>query len=589
MALRVKFKTLFPANVTASSPLTLTKTGLSYAFDLSITSLRQSLDPIYLSQTGRIRLIADTIFYFDNAKADDSGNGLTALTAKKTLQAVADLVAQNYDLAGYQAIAQAAPGSYSSASWILRQVGPFFGGNPRGTTFPSASVVPFLVRGDPTSAATIANYVLTSTASDTILADAGAYFGIEGFKIISAGDGLRTGTTASILHGAVIFGACTGAKRHAAHSSVIESYANYWQDGNCTYVNHVSLNGSIWDASRTETLLSNMTVTAYARSYDSGSSISMTGMTFTSGAFSVTGSKFVIGNGGSITTGTSGDVTYFPGSTAGTMIWGSYDDFNYDGTVWSTFTVKSLTTGAAAGPAFSTFRANPSPAANDLIGKYSFFGNNSTPAFSEYGRVQGKILVTTAGSESGQVLFQTKVTGTLANRWIIGAGAYTPSATGGDKGAETLNVAGHYYENGAPIGISSGGTGAPNGAIILLGYAKAINANSVADTAIPISMPAGTSTYRLQSILFNNVGTTAILTVARAGVFSSTGGGGTTLAADQVLSGATSNAVNTVGAASSLTVNSTAYYNFATVQFRIGTAQGAAATIDVYVYGFAFP
>jgi hypothetical protein len=47
MALKLKFRTLFPASVRATSPLTLVKTGLAYVFGLDITELRASLDPFY--------------------------------------------------------------------------------------------------------------------------------------------------------------------------------------------------------------------------------------------------------------------------------------------------------------------------------------------------------------------------------------------------------------------------------------------------------------------------------------------------------------------------------------------------------------
>lgn len=52
MAFKVKFRTLFPALVTAASPLTLVKTGLSYAFGIDINSLRASLGGV-TSYNGR--------------------------------------------------------------------------------------------------------------------------------------------------------------------------------------------------------------------------------------------------------------------------------------------------------------------------------------------------------------------------------------------------------------------------------------------------------------------------------------------------------------------------------------------------------
>lgn len=55
MALKLKFRTLFPALVTAASPLTLEKIGLEYDFGLDIDTLRASLDPVYaLSGTYQI-------------------------------------------------------------------------------------------------------------------------------------------------------------------------------------------------------------------------------------------------------------------------------------------------------------------------------------------------------------------------------------------------------------------------------------------------------------------------------------------------------------------------------------------------------
>lgn len=62
MALKLKFRTQFPALVTAASPLTLEKTGLEYDFGLDIDLLRASLDPIYaLSGTYQIITAAGNV------------------------------------------------------------------------------------------------------------------------------------------------------------------------------------------------------------------------------------------------------------------------------------------------------------------------------------------------------------------------------------------------------------------------------------------------------------------------------------------------------------------------------------------------
>lgn len=56
MALKLKFRTQFPALVTVASPLTLEKTGLEYDFGLDIDALRESLDPVY-AQSGTFQVI----------------------------------------------------------------------------------------------------------------------------------------------------------------------------------------------------------------------------------------------------------------------------------------------------------------------------------------------------------------------------------------------------------------------------------------------------------------------------------------------------------------------------------------------------
>jgi hypothetical protein len=47
MALKAKFRTMFPALVSVTSPLTLVKAGLAYTFGLDVAALRTSLDPYY--------------------------------------------------------------------------------------------------------------------------------------------------------------------------------------------------------------------------------------------------------------------------------------------------------------------------------------------------------------------------------------------------------------------------------------------------------------------------------------------------------------------------------------------------------------
>lgn len=121
--------------------------------------------------------------------------------------------------------------------------------------------------------------------------------------------------------------------------------------------------------------------------------------------------------------------------------------------------------------------------------------------------------------------------------------------------------------------------------MLLGGYVADVNLNSAnTDNAIAITSP--NTNYRVQAVLVKNKGTTASLTTATAGLFTATGAGGLALAANQALSAITAKDVNTDANLLSLaiTVGARTWINSETLQFRVGTAQGAAATADVYVY-----
>jgi hypothetical protein len=94
--------------------------------------------------------------------------------------------------------------------------------------------------------------------------------------------------------------------------------------------------------------------------------------------------------------------------------------------------------------------------------------------------------------------------------------------------------------------------------------------------------------YMISQVQYNNPSTS--LTTATAGVFSTTGGGAVVIVTSAALSGLTSTSVNAAG---SLLIpalaNQTTVYNQANIYFRIGTAQGAAATLDVYLFGIVYP
>ena len=94
--------------------------------------------------------------------------------------------------------------------------------------------------------------------------------------------------------------------------------------------------------------------------------------------------------------------------------------------------------------------------------------------------------------------------------------------------------------------------------------------------------------YRVTRILYDNASIS--LTTATAGVFSQNGGGGVTIVTSAALSGLTAAAINSAGSGATPTIaNATTLFDLQQLFFRIGTAQGAAARLDVYFFGIVMP
>lgn len=107
---------------------------------------------------------------------------------------------------------------------------------------------------------------------------------------------------------------------------------------------------------------------------------------------------------------------------------------------------------------------------------------------------------------------------------------------------------------------------------------KGVNLNATGDNAI--SIPNGSQYYRVSKVLVTNASANLSGGSLQYGVFTSTGGSGTVVA-------------NGVNSATSLTaatkvilptVAQTDVTNASTIYFRVGTANGSAATADVYVF-----
>jgi len=120
---------------------------------------------------------------------------------------------------------------------------------------------------------------------------------------------------------------------------------------------------------------------------------------------------------------------------------------------------------------------------------------------------------------------------------------------------------------------------ASNQAIRLLAVATGVNVNATGDQAVlPI---INSSNYSVSNVVFTNASVS--LSSAAAGLFTAPSAGGTGIVSNAALSALTSSTV-----VSQRTVASTATQSAQNLYINVGTAQGATATMDVYVYGYDF-
>ena len=118
---------------------------------------------------------------------------------------------------------------------------------------------------------------------------------------------------------------------------------------------------------------------------------------------------------------------------------------------------------------------------------------------------------------------------------------------------------------------------ATNQALRLLASAQGVNLNSVGDTVA--SMVNDSGNVSVQSIIVANA--SVDLTTAQLAVYTGPGATGTAIKTAYALTGNSSSAKVVVTAATS-----TDAVDLSQLYIRCTTAQGAAATADVFIYGY---
>jgi hypothetical protein len=130
--------------------------------------------------------------------------------------------------------------------------------------------------------------------------------------------------------------------------------------------------------------------------------------------------------------------------------WSGSNVFNLDTAGTAPLTVRATEDGASLGPILKIDRLSASAAASDVIGAVYYSGRNSSPANYNYARIYATIVDPTNATEDSRLAISTSVAGSLDDCVRFQEGVYHGSATGGDKGANTLNF-GTLYANGVSI------------------------------------------------------------------------------------------------------------------------------------------
>lgn len=100
--------------------------------------------------------------------------------------------------------------------------------------------------------------------------------------------------------------------------------------------------------------------------------------------------------------------------------------------------VIESTDAGATGPSLEFKHSSASPAANDVVGAFTFSGKDSGGNVTTYAQVVGYIVATTDGAESGGVIWRTMRAGSFANRFILGLGLYSQGLS--DPGDGKVNA-----------------------------------------------------------------------------------------------------------------------------------------------------
>lgn len=118
-------------------------------------------------------------------------------------------------------------------------------------------------------------------------------------------------------------------------------------------------------------------------------------------------------------------------------------------------TLESSEAGATFGPGIKLYRNSATPAASDIIGQINFHGEDTNSDDTQYAYVKAvAVNVTHGGTEAGRLVIGTLIANSATDVLTVQTGVQIGAPTGGDKGANTLNVAGAIYQNAVAVALT---------------------------------------------------------------------------------------------------------------------------------------
>lgn len=579
MALKLKFRTLFPASVTASSPLTLVKTGLAYVFGLDMDAISAELAVSFLANpSSTIGLTANngsasTAMRSDATPALSQAIEPTWTAAHRFVPSATGFQQPLYSQTSLSGSGAAPTGITPNLFYIPGDT------YDAGGNFVSGVQVSHSFGGAATKGGRIGFFSSLGLTSPTHVDNPNRnYVGLQGTGYATSGDG---GTDT----GAGAKGAVFGIGAHGyLHAGVTNALNVTGGEADVT----VEAGSTVRFKTGWQISSHHLDVVAGV-DVDAGLSITrqVGGIGF---RYAVDFSDFG-GLGPTTATGTLVGATNPLGTTLTAANGVDLRNYAFSNLAFASNGISvdgvgniSAPTITLTGNGVSSPIVNGGVAVNSSLLLYSTFGVGTTD-FVE-------VRVGNAGA-------------TKAGRFTHNGGlAVGPTAiAAGDPGAGIVAATGFTGAwNGTTIPVAKGGTGATTSAGVQalvqpgLMYTApvTVNFNSAnTDTAIPFTLPTGMT--RILGWRVHVYGATASLTAANFGIFPATVGAGTALigagstltittGTDSSANNAQSNALTqatTYVAASLATPN--------TVYFRVGTAVGSAATAQVVIEYYPLP